>query len=163
MNPKMTKRWIIQPQDPQLQKSISDALGIHPIIAQLLINRQITSVAQAKIFLSADMASLNNPFLLTDMDRAVARIEQAQKKSEKILIYGDYDVDGVTSSALLRRLFNHLGIQTINYIPHRMEEGYGLNQEVAEFAKSQGIHLLITVDCGINAFASHRSHQCRRY
>ncbi len=149
----MTKRWIIQPQDPQLQKNFSDALGIHPIIAQLLINRQITSLPQAKMFLSADMASLNNPFLLTDMDRAVARIEQAQKKSEKVLIYGDYDVDGVTSSALLRRLFNRLGIQTINYIPHRMEEGYGLNQEVAEFAKSQGIHLLITVDCGINAFA----------
>ena len=148
----MTKRWTIQPQDPQLQKNISDTLGIHPIISQLLINRQITSALQAKVFLSADMASLNNPFLLTDMDRAVARIEGARKKSEKILIYGDYDVDGVTSSALLRRLFNHLGIQAINYIPHRMEEGYGLNQEVAQFAKSQGIHLLITVDCGINAF-----------
>ncbi len=105
------------------------------------------------MFLLADMASLHNPFLLTDMDRAVARIELAQIQSEKILIYGDYDVDGVTSSALLRRLLNHLGIQTINYIPHRMEEGYGLNQEVAQFAKSQGIHLLITVDCGINAFA----------
>jgi len=86
------------------------------------------------------------------MDRAVHRIQQAKENTEKILIYGDYDVDGVTSSALLRRLLNHLGIQAINYIPHRMEEGYGLNQEVAEFAKSQGIHLLITVDCGINAF-----------
>ena len=150
----MTKRWIIQPEDPQLQKSIGDALSIHPIIAQLLINRQILSVNEAKMFLLADMPSLFNPFLLTDMDRAVARIEQAQKKSEKILIYGDYDVDGVTSSALLRRLLNRLGIQTVNYIPHRMEEGYGLNLEVAEFAKSQGVHLLITVDCGINAFAS---------
>jgi len=148
----MIKRWIIQPQDPPLQKNISDALGIHPIISQLLINRRITTVGQAKTFLLADMASLNNPFLLADMDRAVARIEQAQKKSEKVLIYGDYDVDGVTSSALLRRLFNRLGIQTINYIPHRVEEGYGLNLEVAQFAKSQGIHLLITVDCGINAF-----------
>lgn len=148
----MTKRWIIQPQDLQLQKVISDALNIHPIIAQLLINRQITNVAQAKIFLSADMSFLNNPFLLTDMDRAVHRIQQAREASEKVLIYGDYDVDGVTSSALLRRLFNRLGIRTINYIPHRMEEGYGLNQEVAEFAKAQGIHLLITVDCGINAF-----------
>jgi len=105
------------------------------------------------MFLLADLASLYNPFLLTDMDRAVARIEQAQKESQKVLIYGDYDVDGVTSSALLRRLLNQMGIQTINYIPHRMEEGYGLNQEVAEFAKAQGVHLLITVDCGINAFA----------
>lgn len=150
---KMTKRWSIQSQNPQLQKNLSDALGIHPIIAQLLINRQITSVAQAKIFLLADMASLHNPFLLTDMDKAVARIKLAQLQTEKILIYGDYDVDGVTSSALLRRLLNGLGIQAINYIPHRMDEGYGLNQEIAEFARSQGIHLLITVDCGINAFA----------
>ena len=149
----MIKQWIIQPQNLLLQNDISSALSINPIIAQLLINRQITSIAQAKMFLLADMPSLYNPFLLTDMDRAVARIHQAKDRSEKILIYGDYDVDGVTSSALLRRLFNHLGIQTINYIPHRMEEGYGLNQEVAEFAKSQGIHLLITVDCGINAFA----------
>jgi len=149
----MIKKWIIQPQDPELQKNIRDSLKINPIISQLLINRQITSVEQARMFLSADMASLYNPFLLTDMDRTVHRIEEARKKSEKILIYGDYDVDGVTSSALLRRLFNRLGIQAVNYIPHRMEEGYGLNQEVAEFAKSQGIHLLITVDCGINAFA----------
>jgi len=148
----LTKRWIIQPSNALLQKTICDALNIHPIIAQLLINRQITSPSQASSFLSAEMSFLFNPFLLTDMDRAVARIEQAQKKSEKILIYGDYDVDGVTSSALLRRLFNRLGIQTVNYIPHRMEEGYGLNQEIAPFAKSQGIHLLITVDCGINAF-----------
>ena len=149
----MTKRWIIAPTNLLLHKSISDALSIHPIIVQLLINRQITSVAQAKMFLASDMASLHNPFLLTDMDSAVARIKLAQIQSEKILIYGDYDVDGVTSSALLRRLLNHLGIQSVNYIPHRMEEGYGLNQEVAEFARAQGIHLLITVDCGINAFA----------
>jgi len=149
----MTKRWVIQPQNPQSQKALSDALSIHPIIAQLLINRQITTVNQAKMFLLADIPSLHNPFLLTDMDRAVARIELAQKRSEKILIFGDYDVDGVTSSALLRRLCNHLGIQTVNYIPHRMEEGYGLNEEIAQFAKDQGIHLLITVDCGINAFA----------
>jgi len=150
---KMIKRWFIQPQNPQLQKDISDALGIHPIIAQLLINRQITNISQAKMFLRADMLSLHNPFLMTDMDKAVARINHAKRNSEKVLIYGDYDVDGVTSSALLRRLLNHLGIESINYIPHRMEEGYGLNQEVAEFARSQGIHLLITVDCGINAFA----------
>ena len=148
----MTKQWIIQPQNPQLQKSIGDALDIHPIIAQLLINRQITTIAQAKMFLSADMPSLYNPFLLTDMDRAVARIKLAQVSSEKVLIYGDYDVDGVTSSALLRRLLNRLGIQSINYIPHRMDEGYGLNLEIAEIAKSQGVNLLITVDCGINAF-----------
>jgi single-stranded-DNA-specific exonuclease len=148
----MTKRWNIQTPDPQLQKTFSDALGIHPIIAQLLINRQIITLPQARMFLSADMISLHNPFLLTDMDRAVARIKLAQIQSEKVLIYGDYDVDGVTSSALLRRLLDHLGITAINYIPHRMEEGYGLNQEIAEIARSQGVRLIITVDCGINAF-----------
>jgi len=148
----MTKRWIIQPCNFQQQKNFSDVVSIHPIVAQLLINRQITSVAQAKMFLSADLSSLYNPFLLTDMDRAVARLKKAQEKSEKVLIYGDYDVDGVTSSALLRRLLKRLGIAAVNYIPHRMEEGYGLNSQVAEFAKSQKVQLLITVDCGINAF-----------
>ncbi|MBF0504938.1 MAG: single-stranded-DNA-specific exonuclease RecJ [Candidatus Omnitrophica bacterium] len=148
----MIKQWTIKPCNPQKQKDLSDALGIHPIIAQLLINRQIVTVDDAKMFLSSDISSLYDPFLLKDMDRAVTRIKQAQMRSEKILIYGDYDVDGVTSSALLRRLFNRLKIQAVNYIPHRMDEGYGLNDEVAEFAKSQNIHLLITVDCGINAF-----------
>src|ERR1700689_270888 len=112
----MTKRWIIQPLDAPLQKSMSDALGIHPIIAQLLINRQITTLSQAKMFLLSDMASLYNPFLLTDMDRAVARIHQAGENGEKVLIYGDYDVDGVTSSALLRRLLKTLNIEAVNYI-----------------------------------------------
>ena len=90
------------------------------------------------MFLSSDMTSLYNPYLLTDMDMAVARIKLAQIQSEKILIFGDYDVDGVTSSALLRRLLNHLGIQAINYIPHRMEEGYGLNQDVANLPNHRG-------------------------
>jgi single-stranded-DNA-specific exonuclease len=148
----MVKQWNIRSQDLQLQKVISDALCIHPIVAQLLINRKIVSIEQARMFLFADMPSLHNPFLLADMDLAVARIEQARKNSEKVLIYGDYDVDGVTSSALLRRLLDHLGLQSTNYIPHRMDEGYGLNADIAQFAKSQGINLLITVDCGINAF-----------
>ena len=146
------KQWQVKGVDPFLQKEMSDALGIHPIIAQLLVNRQITTVQEARLFLSADLASLYNPFLLTDMDRAVERIEQAAKSYEKVLIYGDYDVDGVTSSALLRRILKRLGISAMNYIPHRMEEGYGLNVSIAQFAQEQGIHLLITVDCGINAF-----------
>ncbi len=146
------KRWRIKEADPKLQQTLSDALSIHPIIAQLLINRQITTVQDARLFLSAELSSLYNPFLLTDMDRAVERIEKAKVCAEKVLIFGDYDVDGVTSSALLRRTLKRLGITAINYIPHRMEEGYGLNAGIAEFARAQGIHLLITVDCGINAF-----------
>ena len=149
----MIKKWVIKPYDPKLQQEFSDALTIHPIIAQLLINRQITTIEQAKRFLTADLSMLFNPFLLTDMDKVVERIHKAQANNEKILIYGDYDVDGVTSSALLRRTLKRLGITAVNYIPHRMEEGYGLNESIAEFAKGLGVHLLITVDCGINAFA----------
>ncbi|HLD87764.1 MAG TPA: single-stranded-DNA-specific exonuclease RecJ [Candidatus Omnitrophota bacterium] len=148
----MIKRWLIRSPDPFLQKTFSDELGIHPIIAQLLINRGITAVGEAGSFLSPDLSSLYDPFLLTDMDKTVARIKQAQARGEKVLIYGDYDVDGVTSSALLRITLKRLGITAISYIPHRMEEGYGLNDAVAQFARSQGIHLIIAVDCGINAF-----------
>jgi len=148
----LTKEWRVKSADPLQQKTVSDALNVHPIIAQLLANRQIMSVSEAQSFLDPQLASLHNPFLLTDMDRAVARIEQAKEREEKVLIYGDYDVDGVTSSALLRRTLKHAGINAVNYIPHRMEEGYGLNNSVAEYARSQGIHLIITVDCGINAF-----------
>lgn len=148
----MDKRWIIKPYDPRLQKELSDALSIHPIIAQLLINRQITTLEQARRFLSSDLSILFNPFLLTDMDRAVERIERARLNNEKILIYGDYDVDGVTSSALLRRTLKRMGISAVNYIPHRMEEGYGLNAGIVDVAKNLGVNLIITVDCGINAF-----------
>ena len=146
------KRWLIKIANPIIQKLLIDALNIHPIIAQLLINRQVTTVHEAQLFLNAELPSLYNPFLLTDMDRAVERIGLAKEQSEKILIFGDYDVDGVTSSALLRRTLKRVGLDAINYIPHRMEEGYGLNVAIAEFAKAQGIHLIITVDCGINAF-----------
>ena len=148
----MNKKWIIKASDPQLQKKLSDALRIHPIIAQLLENRQITTIEQARRFLISDLSMLHNPFLLKDMDRAVERIQKAQTNNEKILIYGDYDVDGVTSSALLRRVFKRLGITAVNYIPHRMEEGYGLNDGIVEFARNLNVHLIITVDCGINAF-----------
>lgn len=149
----MNKRWVIKSYDPKLQKEFSDALGIHPIIAQLLINREIDTIEQARRFLTADLSMLFNPFLLTDMDKAVERLHHAQANGEKILIYGDYDVDGVTSSALLRRLLKRLGITAVNYIPHRMEEGYGLNNGIVDFAKDLNVHLIITVDCGINAFA----------
>ena len=153
----MTKRWLIKTPHPKFQKLLSDALKIHPIIAQLLVNRGITDVEEARHFIQADESGLHDPFLLKDMDKAVARIKQAQLNGESILIFGDYDVDGVTSSALLQRTLKRLGLKAINYIPHRMDEGYGLNHAIAEFAKDNGIHLLITVDCGITAFSEVES------
>ncbi len=148
----MAKQWRLASSDPAIVQHLSDALNIHPIIAQLLVNREVINLHEARLFLNADIPSLYNPFLLTDMDRAVERIEKARTLNERILIYGDYDVDGVTSSALLRRTLKRYGIAATNYIPHRMEEGYGLNMSIVEFAQSQNIHLIITVDCGINAF-----------
>ena len=149
----MTRRWSIKTPHPKLQKTLSDALKIHPIIAQLLVNRGISDLEEARQFILASESQLHDPFLLKDMDKAVDRIKQAQANGESVLIFGDYDVDGVTSSALLQRTLKKLGLKAINYIPHRMDEGYGLNHGIVEFAKDKGIHLLITVDCGVTAFS----------
>src|SRR3989338_5909033 len=104
----MQKRWLIKTPHPKLQRELSYALNIHPIIAQLLINRGIVDSEEARQFLNAEQSMLQDPFLLKDMDKAVARIKQAQANRETILIFGDYDVDGVTSSALLRRILKRL-------------------------------------------------------
>ncbi len=149
----MQREWQISDTNPELEATLSNTLNILPIIAQLLINRGITNAREAKDFLSADISGLHNPFLLKNMDIAVSRIQKAKTGKERILIFGDYDVDGVTSSALLNNVLTQLGIAVIHYIPHRFHHGYGLNEEVAEFAREKKIGLLIAVDCGINAFA----------
>lgn len=149
----MQKQWRINDADPKLQATLSNALGIPSIIAQLLINRGITNAEEARDFLSADLGGLHDPFLLKNMDIAVLRIRKAKAGKERVLVFGDYDVDGVTSSALLNNVLTQLDIEVIHYIPHRFHHGYGLNEEVAEFARGKKVDLLIAVDCGINAFA----------
>ena len=147
----MQKNWQIKTPNPQLQVKLSNALKIHPIIAQILINRDVTDIEAARNFLYADLSKLHDPFLLADMDKAVSRIYKAKQKNEHVLIFGDYDADGVSSSALLRNTLKKLGIFVFNYIPHR-NEGYGLNHAIVEYAKEKNIKLLVAVDCGINAF-----------
>jgi len=147
----MQKTWKIYDPNPRLQARLSDALDIHPIISQLLINREITDVQEARDFLSADLSGLHDPFLLKNMKKAVARIKQAKDKKESVLAVGDYDVDGVTSSALLNNVFTQMGINVVHHIPHRMEDGYGMNEAMGAFAKKQGVSLVIAVDCGITA------------
>ena len=149
----MYKNWFIKAPNPQLQKELSQALKIHPVIAQVLINRNVRSIQEAQDFLSGDLSRLHDPFLLKDMTVAVERIKKAARDKERVLIFGDYDVDGVTSSVLLRRVLNRLGIEVEHYIPHRLKEGYGLNHNVIEDAAAKGVSLLISVDCGIGAFA----------
>ena len=148
----MQKEWKIYNPNPKLQADLSDALDVHPIIGQLLINRDITDIGEAKDFLSADLSGLHDPFLFKNMEKAVERINQAKEDKERVLVVGDYDVDGVTSSALLNNIFKQLDIEVVHYIPDRFTDGYGLNEGIAQFAKEEGVSLMIAVDCGITAY-----------
>lgn len=147
----MSRKWVLKRPQQALQKELSDALHIHPFVAQLLVNRGVLTSAQAFSFLKPSLNDLHDPFLLKDMDKAVSRLKSACEAKETVLVYGDYDVDGVTSTAVLYRLLKKVGIKVINYIPHRMDEGYGLNYEIIPLAKEWGVSLLITVDCGVTS------------
>lgn len=147
----MESRWQIKTPHPQKQAELSRVLDIHPLIAQLLINRSLDTPDSAREFLFADVQSIPDPFLLKDMDVAVERLKKAKEHHEQILIFGDYDVDGVTSSALLHNLLRSFGIAVLNHIPHRMSEGYGLNTGILDYAREHGVQLIISVDCGITA------------
>ena len=148
----MQKIWNIKKSDESTKTTLSQALNVHPIIAQLLINRNIVEVEDAKQFLNACEDLLDDPFLFKGMREMVDRINEARDQNETVLIYGDYDVDGVTSSTILTKVLQKISIKNIvNYIPHRMTEGYGLNHEVAAVAQAKGVTLLISVDCGITA------------
>ncbi|MBF0483700.1 MAG: single-stranded-DNA-specific exonuclease RecJ [Candidatus Omnitrophica bacterium] len=150
----MDKIWNILPAHPKCKAKLVSALSIHPVVAQLLINRDIKLPEDARQFLSSTMSDLLDPFIMKGMKEAVERIKLARDRKEKVLIYGDYDVDGVTASALLHDTFQQYGIVVDNHIPHRMLHGYGLSMDIGEIAKSNGISLIVTVDCGINACAA---------
>ena len=126
--------------------------GINPLVAQLLYNRGISEPSQVELFLSADARLEFDPFLLTDMPQAVNRIYQALLSGEKIAIYGDFDADGITATALMVQGLSALGANVIPYIPHRLYEGYGLKVAALEKLRKQGVSLVITVDTGITAF-----------
>ena len=146
-----TKILNITAPDSVLSKSLSYELGISPIIAQLLINRGINTPAAAEKFLDPKIEHLIDPFSFPDMPLAVNFIRKAIKNQEKILVFGDYDVDGVTSLALLENTLIALGAQVSHYIPHRVNEGYGLSKNICKICLEKGIKLLVTVDCGTNS------------
>ncbi|MFH1837603.1 MAG: single-stranded-DNA-specific exonuclease RecJ [Candidatus Omnitrophota bacterium] len=137
----------------RLQGILSESLGVTPLFAQLLINRGVTTPGKAQTFLFGDLSSCHDPFLMKDMDKAVHRIKRAITNGEKILIYGDYDVDGVTSVALLSEVFNDLGADHETFIPDRIEDGYSLNMQAVRSAFDNNIKLIVTVDCGITSLA----------
>ena len=144
-------RWNILPPVPDRQ--LVTTSGLSPLIVQLLYNRSLTEPSQLPLFIAADKSLSGNPFLLPNMHQAVARIYQALLSGENIAIYGDFDVDGITGTALLVQGLSTLGKKAIPYIPHRLTEGYGLKTAALEKLYQQGISLVITVDCGITALA----------
>lgn len=147
----MNRIWKIKNPHPDLSHSLAKSLKISPITAQLLINRGIKDEMQAHHFLYGDLASLHDPYLLLDMEKSLNRIKRAIREKEKILLYGDYDVDGITSVALLSIVLTHLKADVTPYIPNRLEEGYGLNANAVKLAHRKKISLIITADCGISA------------
>jgi len=150
-------RWNLLPPAPA--QYLANTSGFPPLIAQLLYNRGLTEPSQLESFIAADKCLSGNPLLLLDMHRAVARIYQALLSGENIAIYGDFDVDGITGTALLVQGLSSLGAKAIPYIPHRLTEGYGLKITALEKLHQQGISLVITVDCGITALPEVKKAQ----
>ena len=146
-------RWIIQQKAHPLKvKKLSQELNNIPLtIAEVLVQRGIESFQQAKDFFRPDLSDLHNPFLMKGMEEAVQRILWAEKNNEKILVYGDYDVDGTTAVALMCSFLKHLSVDFDFYIPDRYSEGYGVSQAGVEFAHKEDFHLIIALDCGIKA------------
>ncbi|MBV6496783.1 MAG: single-stranded-DNA-specific exonuclease RecJ [Acidobacteria bacterium] len=146
------KRWTIRKHGHERVNQFARELAVKPIIAALLIARGYDTPEKAEAFLTPSLKHLHNSFLLKGMREAVTRIQRAVKDGEKILIWGDYDVDGTTGTVLLRRVFNLLGVDSEYHVPNRFTEGYGVNIPALEAAQNRGVSLVITVDCGIRSF-----------
>src|SRR5919109_803362 len=123
----MKKYWVVEKENPKLREKLTKALGISSITAQVLVNRGIKDEAEADLFLKSGLFDLPSPYLLKGMDKAVERIKRAIERKEKIAIYGDYDVDGVTATALFYIFLKNLGATITYYNPDRLKEGYGVN------------------------------------
>jgi single-stranded-DNA-specific exonuclease len=151
----MKYRWSLAPPQPSLAAQLASALKLPPLLAQCLLNRGLSEPAAITGFLQPRLKQLADPFLLPNMAAAVERLLQARQRNESIVIFGDYDVDGVTSTALLLEVLRPLGWQVHYYLPHRMDEGYGLSPDGMEncLAKFPAT-LLLAVDCGSTAVAS---------
>ncbi len=144
-------KWVLTQHDDRAVARLRDEVGVSPLIATLLANRGIEDPGAARLFLANSLSDLSDPRVFLQMDRASARIKDAIARRERITVYGDYDVDGVSGSALLFLALRELGAETDWYIPDRLTEGYGLNPTALDRIKAAGGGLVITVDCGISA------------
>ena len=148
---KAKTRWMIQSSDETFIEMLRENLSITPLVASLLVNRGIDSIEAARDFLETDSQDFHDPFLLKDMDIAVQRIKKAIENNEHILVYGDYDADGVSSTTVLLTTLRKLGAIADFYIPNRFSEGYGPNEAAFRLAHERGFSIIITVDTGIAA------------
>lgn len=150
----MINTWIFKPltyQQINIQKNLSEELNISPLLAQLLVQRGISTFEEARRFFRPDFADLHDPFLMIDMDKAVERLTNAIQDNEKILVYGDYDVDGTTSVSLVYKFLKKIYSNVHFYIPDRYNEGYGISYQGIDYASENGYKLIIALDCGIKA------------
>jgi single-stranded-DNA-specific exonuclease len=144
-------KWVLAGSDDGAAATLAEQAGLHPLIARLMVNRGITAPQEALSFLACDLSTLSDPDIFSHMARAAGRIRAAIADHEKIVVYGDYDVDGVTGASLLYLALKELDAEVECYIPDRKTEGYGLNEKALEALKTAGARLLISVDCGITA------------
>ena len=150
----MNYKWNYQPpteQKSQKADELSQETGINPILCRLLIDRGVTTAEEAKRFFRPSLTDLHDPFLMDGMDKAVERINQALGRKERILVYGDYDVDGTTAVALVYRFLQQFTTNIDYYIPNRYNDGYGVSIKGVDYAKETGVKLVIVLDCGVKA------------
>ena len=147
------KRWVIKPQgDPQKVDELATATGIPRVLANLLVQRGIDTYDEVSRFFSPKLSDLHDPFLMKDMEKAVRRVDEAVTRGQKIMVYGDYDVDGTTAVALVYIFLRQMGMEELLfYIPDRYTEGYGISKLGVDYAKKNGVDLIIALDCGIKA------------
>ena len=147
------QRWVLADQHPEASAELAKSARLPQVLAELLVARGITHADEAFAFLNPELAHLHDPTLMLGMDAAVGRLEQAIALHEPVLLYGDYDVDGTTAVVLLKTVIEMLGGEARFHVPHRLNEGYGLQSSVLEKAHADGVRLVITVDTGMRAFA----------
>ncbi len=146
------KKWILKDAgDAETVSRLSSELGVDPVLSELLTQRGIRTFQEARDFFRPDLGNLHDPFLMKDMDKAVSRLEKAVESGEKILVYGDYDVDGTTAVSLVYSFILRLTSNVDFYIPDRYDEGYGVSFKGIDWAADNGFSLIITLDCGIKA------------
>jgi len=150
----MTYRWnysTLSNDQKNIKDELAKELNLHPVLAELLVNRGLETAEDAIRFLYPRLEDLHDPFLLPDMDKAIRRIEKALGNKERILIYGDYDVDGTTAVSLVYKFFRRITNNIDYYIPDRYDEGYGISFQGIDYAVNTGVKLIVSLDCGIKA------------